>query len=92
MLDDAVEEHREEPAVHQSGRAFVDKRESNSPRTGFVVEPIEAVLGKARVERADVRRMVQIHPVVAGLVDPDPGALFGGATARNSCIPTHPPA
>ena len=72
MLDDAVEEHGEKPTVNQPGRAFVDQRESDSPRGGLTVETIEVVLGEARIERADVRRVIQVDPRSTGLVDPDP--------------------
>ena len=72
MLHDTVEEHREKPAVDQSGRALVDHRETNSPRGCFAVEVIEAVFRKARVERADVCRVIEVDPPGAIVVVPDP--------------------
>src|ERR1700733_3873740 len=72
MLYDTVEEHREKPAVDQSGRALVYHWETNSPRGCFAVEVIETVFRKARIERADVRRVVEVDPPGAIVVVPDP--------------------
>jgi acyl-CoA synthetase (AMP-forming)/AMP-acid ligase II len=72
MLHDTVEEHREKPAVDQSGRALVDHRETNSPRGCFAVEVIKAVFRKAWVERADVCRVIEVYPPGAIVVVPDP--------------------
>src|ERR1700727_603316 len=72
MLHDAVEEHREKPAVDQSGRALVDHRQTDLPRGYFAVDVIETVFRKARVEGADVCRMIEVNPPGAIVVVPDP--------------------
>ena len=72
VLHDAVEKHREKATMDQSRRAFVDQREGDCSRSDLAVEVIEAVLRKARVERADVCRVIEVDAPPAIVVGPDP--------------------
>ena len=72
VLDDAVEEHGEEAAVHQARRPFVDDRERDAARRRLGVEVVELVLGKARVERADVEGVREVDALRLGAVRADP--------------------
>ena len=87
MLGDAVEEHREEAAVHQPRRAFVDHGKGDAAGRGVGVEMVEGVLGKARVVRADVEGVIQVHPLGLGALRPDPrcrvGRCGGAASSRS---------
>src|SRR4029077_17714613 len=79
VLHDAVEKHREEAAVNQSGRAFVDQRKGDAAGRGLGVEVVEMVFRKAGVERTDVGRVVEIDAPAAIVVRTD----SRGALRRN---------
>src|SRR5262249_48863677 len=67
VLNDAVEEHAEESAVHQSGRALEYDGEIDCAMRLFVVDELERVLGEDVVERPDVGGMVQVDPLTVSL-------------------------
>src|SRR6202008_1518850 len=76
----------EKAAVHQSRWTFVHDRKRDAAGGGLVVEVIEGVLGKARVVRADVERVVKIYALLLA-ARADPGRRIGRDRARQLALP-----
>src|SRR5262249_31743007 len=81
LLEHAVEEHREEAAVHDPRRSLVtDRKLDGAPATAAVDVDRELVAGEARVVVTDVARVGDIDPLgIAGV-----GADAGGRIGRHA--------
>src|SRR4029453_10459877 len=77
-LEHAVEEHREEAAVHDPGRSLVAHRELDRASATCAVDvDSELVAREARVVVTDVARMVDVDPLVVAGVVADAGRGIG---------------
>ena len=81
VLDDDVEEHGEEAAVDEPGRSLEDDREAHRPRRAIAVDA-DLVGREARVEGADVARVVEVDPALRAGRGADAGRRVGRHEAR----------